>query len=438
MGSIDANGATCRGEFRTFCLGLGWIGTIFRPKIRARYNRRMWHERSHANCDTGMPSDGTWRGRFPYSEIISLLEVNRPYNLAESTAQDLTIGELVDLAGGICKLRPLKLGYGTSEGLPELREIIAESCGMEARHVLTLEGAALGLFLLAFEHCRPGDEAVISTPCFPPAKDALIGCGVTIREAPLSFDEGYRLVPERIAAQLSSRTKLVSIASPQNPTGVCASAEVIQDLLKHMRDRSPDALLFVDETYRESSYGDNRTPPSAASLDPRIITAGSVSKAHGAPGLRVGWLTFHDVDLRKRMMVAKMNTVISGSVLNETLAAALLQNAKTVLTPRRKLLQAALLAVEEWVKREHARLEWVRPECGALCCIRLRQDRFDATAIGRFWQLLPEHDVQLAPGTWFGEPSGERIFRLGFGYLPSEKLQPALTAVSNTLDAATS
>ena len=335
----------------------------------------MWHERNHANRVTGTPSDGTWRGRFPYSEIISLLDVNRPYNLAESTAQDLTTGELIDLAGGIDKLRPLKLGYGTSEGLLELREIIARSSGVEAGEVLTVEGTALGLFLLAFEHCRTDDEALISTPCFPPAKDALIGCGVTIREAPLSFDEGYRLAPERIAAQLSPRTKLVSIASPQNPTGVCASVEVIQDLLKHMRHRSPDALLFVDETYRESSYGDNQTPPSAASLDPRIITAGSVSKAHGAPGLRVGWLTLHDIDLRKRMMVAKMNTVISGSVLNETLAATLLQNAKTVLAPRRKLLQEALLVVEEWMEREHARLEWVRPQGGALCCIGCRPNR---------------------------------------------------------------
>ena len=39
-----------------------------------------------------------WRGRFPYNEIISLLDVNRPFNLAESTSQDLTLGDLMDLA----------------------------------------------------------------------------------------------------------------------------------------------------------------------------------------------------------------------------------------------------------------------------------------------------------------------------------------------------
>jgi DNA-binding transcriptional MocR family regulator len=47
--------------------------------------------------------------------------------------------------------------------------------------------------------------------------------------------------------------------------------------------------------------------------------------------------------------------------------------------------------------------------------------------------LLPESDLQLAPGPWFGEEP--RVFRLGFGYLPPERLREASLALSKAIDA---
>jgi aspartate/methionine/tyrosine aminotransferase len=374
-----------------------------------------------------------WRGRFPRNEIISLLDVNRPFNLAESTSQDLTVGELLDLAG-LDRIRDLKLGYGTSSGSLALREAIAEGCGVPAEQIITTQGTALGLFLLAFEVCRPGDEAVLATPCFPPSRDCLAGAGVTVREVKLSFENNYRLDLNQIDASLSPKTKLVSIASPQNPSGVQTSRADIEKLLVLMERRSPEAILFVDETYREATYGDNAVADSFAALDSRIVTGASVSKALGAPGLRTGWLTVADADLRARLAVAKMNTVISGSVLDETLATVLLRHREGVLASRRRLLATALEELARWCESERKRVEWVRPDAGALCCVRLRPDAFDEAAVSRFWDLLPGHDLQLASGTWFGESS--RAFRLGFGYLPPARLGPALSALSSALDAA--
>jgi hypothetical protein len=379
------------------------------------------------------PAPAEWRGRFPYNEIISLLDVNRPFNLAESTSQDLTVGELLDLAG-LDRIRGLKLGYGTSSGSIALREEIAQVCKVSPEHVITTQGTALGLFLLAFEACRGGDEAVLATPCFPLSRDSLLGAGVDVREVGLSFENAYRLDPDRIGSALTPRTRLVSIASPQNPSGVQAARADIEQLLAWMQKRSPQALLFIDETYREASYGDAPVAESLAALDPRIVTGASVSKALGAPGLRTGWLTVADADLRSRLVVAKMNTVISGSVLDETLATVLLQHWEQVLAPRRSLLASALDKLTTWCKGERERVEWVRPDAGALCCLRLRADAFDDAAVVRFWELLPRYDLQLACGTWFGE--SDRAFRLGFGYLPPERLGLALSALSAALDAA--
>ncbi|MGU7780118.1 pyridoxal phosphate-dependent aminotransferase [Burkholderia sp. PU8-34] len=374
-----------------------------------------------------------WLGRFPYNEIISLLDVNRPFNLAESTSQDLTVGEVLDLAG-LEHIRDLKLGYSKSAGADVLRDAIADACKIPAGQVITTQGTALGLFLLAFEVCRPGDEAVLVTPCFPPCRDSLLGAGVTVREVRLSFESGYRLDLDRIEASLSPKTRLVSLASPQNPAGIQTSRAEIEKLLALMARRAPEAILFVDETYREATYGDNVVVDSVAGLDSRIVTGASVSKALGAPGLRTGWITVADADLRARLTVAKMNTVISGSVLDETLAAALLRNREAVLAPRRRLLAGALDEVASWCTTEAKRIEWVRPNAGALCCVRLRSDALDDDAVARFWNLLPRHDLQLASGAWFGE--SDRVFRLGFGYLPPASLGPALSALSLTLDAA--
>ncbi|MBN9219512.1 MAG: pyridoxal phosphate-dependent aminotransferase [Mesorhizobium sp.] len=390
------------------------------------------------NSDGTQTSDfgagsGQWRGRFPYNEIITLLDVNRLYNLAESTSQDLTVGEVLDLAGPD-RIRDLKLGYGKSAGLPDLHQAVADACKAPAEHVVTTQGTALGIFLLALELCRAGDEAVLVSPCFPPSRDSLIGAGARVREVALSFDDGYRLDLDRIEASLSPKTRLVSLASPQNPNGVQTPRAAIENLLVMMERRSPQALLFLDETYREATYGDTPPADSFAALDPRIVTGASVSKALGAPGLRTGWLTVADADLRTRLTVAKMNTVISGSVLDETLAAALLRNREKVLAPRRRLLAGAIDELARWCEAERERIDWVRPDAGALCCLRLRPDVLDAAGVSRFWRVLPRHDLQLASGRWFGE--SERVFRLGFGYLPPERLGPALSALSTALDAA--
>lgn len=378
-----------------------------------------------------MMNSQEWRGRFPYSELISLLDVNLPFNLAESTSQDLTFGEVLDLPG-LEDIRSLKLGYGKSTGAVALREAVAEVCKVPAENVFTTQGTALGLFLLAFEVCRPGDEAVLLTPCFPPSRDCLLGAGVNVREVKLAFENGYRLDLDQIAAVLSPKTKLVSLASPQNPSGVQTSRPDIERLLALLEKKAPAAILFVDETFREAAYGDNPVMDSFAGLDPRIVTGASVSKALGAPGLRTGWLTVADADLRERLTIAKMNIVLSGSVLDETLAAALMRNRQGVLAARRRLLANALEELTAWCEREQKRIEWVRPDAGALCCMRLRSDALDAAAVSRFWSVLPQHDLQLASGAWFGESN--RAFRLGFGYLPPERLRPALTALSSALD----
>jgi DNA-binding transcriptional MocR family regulator len=240
-----------------------------------------------------------WGGRFPRNEIISLLDVNRSFNLAESTSQDLTVGELLSLPG-LEYIRALKLGYGTSAGDVALREAISDACKVPAEQIITTQGTALGLFLLAFEVCRSGNEAVLTTPCFPPSRDCLLGAGVSVREVKLSFETGYRLDLEQIGKQLSAKTKLISIASPQNPRGIQTTRPEIEELLALMEARSPEAILFVDETYREAYLW-------SRFCDRQLCGAGSADRYRGVrvkSARRAGFADWVAYGRRRRPSVA--------------------------------------------------------------------------------------------------------------------------------------
>ncbi|NKB50414.1 MAG: aminotransferase class I/II-fold pyridoxal phosphate-dependent enzyme [Alphaproteobacteria bacterium] len=368
-------------------------------------------------------------GRFPKNEIISLLDVHRRHNLAESTSSDLILHELVDQSD-LESLLELRLGYGTSKGNLTLRKLIADRVGVNPDDVLVTQGAALSLFLTNFELCGTGDEIIVATPCFPPTIDAMRATGATISPFKLSFEESYQIDEAAFISTLNPKVKLVSIASPQNPSGVSIPQATVKRLVEAVRARAPDAFLVVDETYRDATY-DGNAMPSVAGVSDRIITTSSISKAYGAPGLRIGWLTTQSADLYERLTFAKLNTVISASVVDEALTEILFNKLDVILADRRSALSEALDRLSRWVSDHSHLAEWVRPDAGALCCVRLCHDAFSDNAVDAFYTVLEAHDLQVADGTWFGEE--KRVFRLGFGYLPLNDFMVALEVLSATL-----
>jgi len=88
-----------------------------------------------------------------------------------------------------------------------------------------------------------------------------------------------------LARLLSPATRLVSLASPQNPSDVAIPRTVLAEVLSVIQARCPDALLLLDETYRCAVYGDDVLVPSAATMSPNVAVTGSLS----VPGVRIGW-----------------------------------------------------------------------------------------------------------------------------------------------------
>ena len=373
----------------------------------------------------------TSHNRFPLNNLKPLYTGHRKYDLSESTTKDLAMGDMIDLIG-LDAVRNISLDYGESiAGLDALRHEIGLRCGVDAETVVTTQGAAFALYLVSAEIGTPGDKAIIPAPYFAQSYNTLIAHGWDVTVVQNDLDDGYKLNVDTISAALDADTKLISIATSQNPSGVSIPLATIKQLLAIMDEKAPNAYLLIDETYREAAYSAETLIPSAASLSPRVITCASVSKAYGAPALRTGWLTLPDATMRQKIINAKQNTVICDSKLTETLATAILQNADTLLQQQRAHIAPALALVKEWQAGHRQYVDWAEPDAGALCCMRLSPAHFDDDGVTAFWESLEQTETIVRPGLLFG--SDTRHFRLGFGHIPYQMLEKGLENIAIAL-----
>ena len=104
--------------------------------------------------------------QFVKNDIISLVSAAPRHDLAESVGPDLQLGELLGADGA---WEETGLGYATAAGAPALRAAIADLHGVDADDVVVTVGGIHALFLLGYILCGRGEEAVITTPVFPPS-----------------------------------------------------------------------------------------------------------------------------------------------------------------------------------------------------------------------------------------------------------------------------
>lgn len=368
--------------------------------------------------------------RFPHNDIMSLTSQPVRFDLAESLGPDLRLGDVfADRRGD--ELQDLALAYGPTEGRAELRELIAARHGVTADDVVTTAGCMQALFLIAFVLSEPGAEAVIGQPAFPNARTVLQSAGMSVADLPVRFDDGYRLELDRLRALLTPRTRLVSLASPQNPSGVALTDRELRDLLATLDAICPGAFLLLDETYREAVYGEAEVRPGLVGRDRRLISCASLSKSHGAPGIRMGWLITQHPGLRTQLILGKFNTTISNSVVDEALAFRIMQRGETIMEGRRRHLASGLARTAAFVIAHADLIEWVRPDAGALCCVRLKRSVFGDADVTRFHDELAVRETRVAPGSWFADEP--HVVRLGFGLLGLPDLDEALGRVSEAL-----
>ncbi|BAO76737.1 pyridoxal phosphate-dependent aminotransferase [Winogradskyella sp. PG-2] len=272
--------------------------------------------------------------KFPLKDIVDLLDERLELNLAESTNKDLILEEIWDepFSQG---LKKLKLEYGTSKGNEELRKLISKKLNVEKKNIVITNGAAFANYLAMLCLCDIRDEIVMVQPNFPPTMDLIEGLGFKKKLLKLSFGEKYQLNEQELFKIITEKTKLILLVSPFNRTGTTLSLEQVERISIRLNNEYPNCRLLIDETYREATYGNNKVIPTFAGLKDNIITVSSLSKSHGTPGLRIGWLYSSDADFIEQVSTAKINVVISNSVLDEYVAIQVLKKESELFKARR-------------------------------------------------------------------------------------------------------
>jgi aspartate aminotransferase len=182
--------------------------------------------------------------------------------------------------------------YTASEGMPELREAIVQKFRREngldydPSQVIVSTGGKQVLYNAFMAVLDPGDEVIVPAPYWVsyPAQIQLAG-GVTI-SVPTHAEDGFVPDPADIRMAITSKTRVLLVNSPSNPTGAVYPREVIEALVAIAEEH--DLWLFADDLYEHLVYEGEFT--SVASLAPdRTLTIHGASKAYAMTGWRIGY-----------------------------------------------------------------------------------------------------------------------------------------------------
>ena len=342
------------------------------------------------------------------------------YNLSESSVADCSLSSL-----GLT-IPDLTLLYGAHRGSDRLRELIAAtSGGVRADDVLVTGGAAGALFIIATSLLRREDHLVVVRPNYATNLETPRAIGCDISFVDLTFEGGFRIDFDALEAAIRPETKIISVTNPHNPTGVMFDAAELERLAELAAQKG--CYLLVDETYRDLCFGE--LPPLAAGLGPQVISVSSLSKAYGAPGIRIGWIVAKDRALQELFLAAKEQISICGSIVDEWIAEQILEKRDALLGATLSEMRTRRQSVADWIAGEDL-LDWVKPAGGVVCFPRMCAEPVGGTA-AFYERLLTVQGCYVGPGHWFEMP--DTCFRLGYGWPTAEELAGGLKAISAAL-----
>jgi len=158
---------------------------------------------------------------------------------------------------------------------------VASYLGVDPAELLLTNGVDEAIHIICETYLEPGDEVLIVVPTFSMYEIYAAATGARVVTIPAGPEFSY---PKNdVLARISSRTRLIAIANPNNPTGTVVSQS---DLLRMAR-AAPEVAVLVDEAYFDF-YGDSLL--AEVTNCPNLFVARTFSKAYGLAGLRIGVL----------------------------------------------------------------------------------------------------------------------------------------------------
>jgi len=345
---------------------------------------------------------------FALERLFARWEFRAPHLLSSSDCESLTVKELLAIAGWSAEaLLDVGLGYTDSQGDPMLRSVIGATHGVNADDIVVCAPAE-GIFLIATALLEPGDRVVVETPCYQSLEELPRRLGCTVVRWPLvETADGWRMDLDRLDELLAPGTRLLVLNAPHNPTGHLPS-RTDMDAIFALAD-ARGARVLVDEMYRGLERTSAERLEPACARNERAVSLGGLSKTHGLPGLRIGWLATRDRPLVEALIAHKDYTTICASGPTQILARAALENHDALAARSLDIVAANLERARSFIDRHGERFAWREPAAGSVAFMR-----YTAGSAAAFCERAAEEaGVMVVPSTVFDFEDAH--VRLGLG-----------------------
>jgi aspartate/methionine/tyrosine aminotransferase len=349
---------------------------------------------------------------FETEHFFARYEFSTPHQLCNSDCESMSIAELLRLADDSLEgLGRERLAYTQSQGDPGLRAAVAASYSRVGPDDVVMLGSPVeGIYLAAHSLLEPDDEVIVLSPAY----DALVNLFAhvvgdsRVKSWPFRPEaRGWSLDLDELRALITPATRLVVVNFPHNPTGYLPSPEWQQAFIRVMDEHA--LWLFSDEMYFGLVHAGTPAIPSMADLSDRALVLSGLSKSHGLPGLRCGWLISADPTVRAGLMNWKYYTSICPPVATEYLACAALRIEDHLKQRNIERIERNLAVAEAFFARWPEPFDWRPPLAGSTALVGV--DVPSVSALGE--RLVREAGVLIQSAAMLGYD--DRHMRIGLG-----------------------
>ena len=186
--------------------------------------------------------------------------------------------------------------YTAVDGTPQIKKAVIDKLQKDngltytPSQVIVNNGAKHSLFNLFSVLIEDGDEVIIPAPYWVTYPELVKYCGGKVVEIQTQDKDGFKITPEQLKNSITSKTKMIILTTPSNPTGAIytkAELEALAEVLK-----GTDILVASDEMYEKLTYDGEFTSVASISDDmfERTITINGLSKSVAMTGWRFGYM----------------------------------------------------------------------------------------------------------------------------------------------------
>ena len=334
---------------------------------------------------------------------------------------------------GIYCLEQGKTFYTSNQGLPELREEIAKwnrrkyNLDYSKDEVIVTCGGSEAIDIALRACINPGDEVIILEPnyvCYEPDIVMAGGKPVIIK---LKNENEFRLTPEELISVITSKTKILLINYPNNPTGAIMTKEdlekIVPVIIKH------DLLVVSDEIYSELTYsGKHYSIGAFLEMRDRTLTINGFSKTFAMTGWRLGYV-MGPKNIIDQVKKIHQFVVMSAPTISQYAGIEALRNGDSDIEKMKKEYDKR----REYLLKKFDRLGLPCFEPRGAFYIFPNISKYGMTSEEFATDLLEKEHVVVVPGTAFGN-SGEGFVRVSYAYSLVE-LKEAIRRIEHYLEA---